>query len=320
MLRKITLAISLMLAAVGLAMAQSYPNKPVKLVVPFPPGGGTDIVARLIGQKLSEAWHQTVIIDNKPGANTLIGTEYVARAPSDGYTLLMASPSHTINPALYKNIRFDTQKDFSGAAIVAMGPLVLAVNPSVPAKNVRELIELAKNRPGEISYASAGTGSSTHLAGELFKNLAGINMMHVPYKGTAPAITDLIGGQVLATFLPLPGMLQQIKNGKLKALALTGTKRFAGMPGLPTIAESGLSGYEVQQWWGIVVPSGTPKEIIKKINVDVAKILESPSLRDQLTAIGAEAGNASAEQFDALISQEIVQWKKLIESAKIVAD
>ena len=145
-------------------------------------------------------------------------------------------------------------------------------------------------------------------------------MMHVPYKGTAPAITDLIGGQVLATFLPLPGMLQQIKNGKLKALALTGTKRFAGMPGLPTIAESGLSGYEVQQWWGIVVPSGTPKEIIKKINVDVAKILESPSLRDQLTAIGAEAGNASAEQFDALISQEIVQWKKLIESAKIVAD
>ena len=193
MLAKITLIFSLMLVAAGPAVAQAYPNKPVKLVVPFPPGGGTDIVGRLIAQKLSEVWRQTVIVDNKPGANTLIGTEFVAKAPGDGYTLLMASPSHTINPSLYKNLRFDTQKDFSGAAIVAIGPLVLAVNPSVPAKNVRELIELAKAKPGEISYASAGTGSSTHLAGELFKNLAGVNMMHVPYKGTAPALTDLMG-------------------------------------------------------------------------------------------------------------------------------
>ena len=320
MLKKITFAISLMLAAAGPAIAQAYPNKPVKLVVPFPPGGGTDIVSRLIAQKLSEAWQQTVIVDNKPGANTLIGTEFVAKAPSDGYTLLMASPSHTINPSLYKNLRFDTQKEFSGAAIVAIGPLVLAVNPSVPAKNVRELIELAKAQPGKISYASAGTGSSTHLAGELFENLSGVDMMHVPYKGTAPAITDLIGGQVLATFSPLPGVLQHIRNGKLKALALTGAKRFAGMPELPTIAESGLSGYEVQQWWGIVVPSGTPKEVVKKINADVTKILESQSVRDQLAAIGAEPGNGSPEQFDSLIRNEIVQWRKLIESAKIVAD
>ena len=320
MLAKITLIFSLMLVAAGPAVAQAYPNKPVKLVVPFPPGGGTDIVGRLIAQKLSEVWRQTVIVDNKPGANTLIGTEFVAKAPGDGYTLLMASPSHTINPSLYKNLRFDTQKDFSGAAIVAIGPLVLAVNPSVPAKNVRELIELAKAKPGEISYASAGTGSSTHLAGELFKNLAGVNMMHVPYKGTAPALTDLMGGQVLATFLPLPGVVQQIKNGKLKALGVTGTKRFAGMPELPTIAESGLSGYEVQQWWGIIVPSSTPKDIVKKINVDVAKILESQSLREQLAVIGAEPGNGSAEQFDALINYEIGLWKKLVDSAKIVAD
>ena len=322
MLAKITLIFSLMWVAAGPAMAQAqaYPNKPVKLVVPFPPGGGTDIVGRLIAQKLSEVWRQTVIVDNKPGANTLIGTEFVAKAPGDGYTLLMASPSHTINPSLYKNLRFDTQKDFSGAAIVAIGPLVLAVNPSVPAKNVRELIELAKARPGEISYASAGTGSSTHLAGELFKNLAGVNMMHVPYKGTAPALTDLMGGQVLATFLPLPGVVQQIKNGKLKALGVTGIKRFSSMPELPTIAESGLPGYEMQQWWGIVVPSGTPKDIVKKINVDVAKILESQSLREQLAVIGAEPGHGSAEQFDALISHEIGLWKKLIESAKIVAD
>lgn len=320
LLEKITFAIFLTLATAGAAIAQAYPNKPVKLVVPFPPGGGTDIVARLIAQKLSEIWQQPVIIDNKPGANTLIGTEFVAKAPSDGYTLLMASPSHTINPSLYKNLRFDTQKDFSGAAIVATGPLVLTVSPSVPAKNVRELIELAKAQPGKISYASAGTGSSTHLAGELFKNLAGIEMMHVPYKGTAPAITDLIGGQVQATFLPLPGVFQHIRNGKLKALALTGTTRFASMPELPTIAESGLSGYSVQQWWGIVAPSGTSKEIVRKINADVAKLLESQSLRVQLAAIGAEPGNGSPEQFDSLIRHEIVQWGKLIESTKIVAE
>ena len=320
MLKKITFATLLLLAAAGSVMAQTYPNKPVKLVVPFPPGGGTDIVGRLIAQKLSEVWHQPVIIDNKPGANTLIGTEFVAKAPSDGYTLLMASPSHTINPSLYKNLKFDTQKDFAGAAIVATGPLVLTVNAALPAKNVRELIALAKAQPQKISYASAGTGSSTHLAGEVFKSLAGVDMMHVPYKGTAPAITDLIGGQVQVTFLPFPGVFQHIRNGKLKALAVTGTKRFAGMPELPTVAESGLSGYDVQQWWGIVAPSGTSKEIVRKINLDVSKILESPGLRVQLAAIGAEAGNGSPEQFDALIRNEIVQWGKLIESAKIVAD
>ena len=310
----------LLLAAAGPVIAQTYPNKPVKLVVPFPPGGGTDIVGRLIAQKLSELWQQPVIVDNKPGANTLIGTEFVAKAPSDGYTLLMASPSHTINPSLYKNLKFDTQKDFAGAAIVATGPLVLTVNAALPTKNVRELIALAKAQPQKISYASAGTGSSTHLAGELFKNLAGVDMMHVPYKGTAPAITDLIGGQVQVTFLPFPGVLQHLRTGKLKALAVTGTKRFAGAPELPTVAESGLAGYDVQQWWGIVVPSGTSKEIVRKINLDVSKILESPGLRVQLAAIGAEAGNGSPEQFDALIRNEIVEWGKLIESARIVAD
>jgi tripartite-type tricarboxylate transporter receptor subunit TctC len=320
MLRKIIISISLTLAAAGPALAQTYPNKLVKLVVPFPPGGGTDIMGRLIAQKLSEVWQQTVIVDNRPGANTLIGTEFVAKAPGDGYTLLMASPSHTINPSLYKNLRFDTQNDFSGAAIVAVGPLVLAINPSVKAKSVRELIELAKAQPGKISYASAGTGSSTHLAGKLFENLAGVEMMHVPYKGTSPAMTDLIGGQVLATFLPLPGILPHIRNGKLKAIALTGNKRFTGMPELPTIAESGLSGYEVQQWWGLVVPSGTPKSIVMKINADVTKILESQSVRDQLAAAGAEPGSGSPEQFDSLIRNEIVQWEKLVESAKIVAD
>jgi tripartite-type tricarboxylate transporter receptor subunit TctC len=319
MLKKLALIGALTFA--GSAMAQGYPNKPVTLVIPFSAGGGTDIVGRLIAQQLSIAWKQTVIVDNRPGANTLIGTELVARAPGDGYTLLMASPSHTINASLYmKTIRFDTQKDFSGAALVATGPLVLVVNPSVPAKSVKDLIALAKAKPGSINYASAGTGSSPHLAGELFANLAHVTMTHVPYKGTAPATTDLIGGQVQAAFSPLPGVLQYIKSGKLRALGMTSSKRSAEMPDVPTIAESGVPGYEVDQWWGIVAPSSTPKEILKKINVDVTKALESKAVKDQLAQLGAEPGHGTPEQLDTLIRNEIVQWAKLIDSAKITAD
>ena len=320
MLKKFALAASLVLAAMTPAFAQTFPNKPVKLVVPFPAGGGTDIVGRLIAQKLADAWQQPVVVDNKPGANTLIGTEYVANAPADGYTLLMASPSHTINASLYKNIKFDTQKAFAGVAVVATGPLVLVVNQSVPAQNVRELVALAKAKPGTISYASAGTGSSPHLAGELFEHLAGVDMMHVPYKGTAPATTDLIGGQVQAAFSPLAGVLPHILSGKLRALALTGPKRLATMPDVPTIAESGIPGYDVQQWWGIVAPSGTSKEILKKISADVAKILQMPSVQEQIAKIGAEPGQGSPEQLDALIRKEIIQWKKIIDAAKIVAE
>lgn len=322
MLKKISLVATLALAfAASPTLAQGYPGKPVTLVIPFSPGGGTDIVGRLIAQKLSVAWNQSVIVENRPGANTLIGTEYVARMPGDGYTLLMASPSHTINSSLYKKtIKFDTQKDFSGAAVVASGPLVLVVNPSVKAKNVHELIDLAKAKPGGVNYASAGTGSSPHLAGELFGNLAHVDITHVPYKGTAPATTDLIGGQVQAAFSPLPGVLQYIKTGKLRALGLTSSKRFADMPELPTIAESGVPGYEVEQWWGIVAPSSTPKDILKKINTDVAKILESPAVREQLAKLGAEPGRGSPEEFDTMIRNEIVQWGKLIDSAKITAD
>ena len=320
MLKKFVLAASIVLASAAPALAQTYPNKPVKLVVPFPAGGGTDIVGRLIAQKLADEWQQPVVVENKPGANTLIGTEYVANALADGYTLLMASPSHTINASLYKNIKFNTQKAFAGVAVVATGPLVLVVNQSVPAKTVRELLALAKAKPGTLSYASAGTGSSPHLAGELFKYLAGIDMMHVPYKGTAPATTDLIGGQVQVAFSPLAGVLPHILSGKLRALALTSPKRLAAMPDLPTIAESGIPGYDVQQWWGIVAPSGTSKEILKKINADVAKILQIPIVQEQIAKIGAEPGQGSPEQLDELIRKEIIQWKKIIDAAKIVAE
>ena len=320
MLKKFVLAASIVLASAAPALAQTYPNKPVKLVVPFPAGGGTDIVGRLIAQKLADEWQQPVVVENKPGANTLIGTEYVANALADGYTLLMASPSHTINASLYKNIKFNTQKAFAGVAVVATGPLVLVVNQSVPAKTVRELLALAKAKPGTLSYASAGTGSSPHLAGELFEYLADVDMMHVPYKGTAPATTDLIGGQVQAAFSPLAGVLPHILNGKLRALALTSSKRLAAMPDVPTIAESGIPGYDVQQWWGIVAPSGTSKEVLKKINADVAKILQMPIVQEQIAKIGAEPGQGSPEQLDELIRKEIIQWKKIIDAAKIVAE
>ena len=320
MLTKFVLAASIVLASAAPALAQTYPNKPVKLIVPFPAGGGTDIVGRLIAQKLADEWQQPVVVENKPGANTLIGTEYVANALADGYTLLMASPSHTINASLYKNIKFNTQKAFAGVAVVATGPLVLVVNQSVPAKTVRELLALAKAKPGTLSYASAGTGSSPHLAGELFEYLADVDMMHVPYKGTAPATTDLIGGQVQAAFSPLAGVLPHILNGKLRALALTSSKRLAAMPDVPTIAESGIPGYDVQQWWGIVAPSGTSKEVLKKINADVAKILQIPIVQEQIAKIGAEPGQGSPEQLDELIRKEIIQWKKIIDAAKIVAE
>ena len=320
MLTKFVLVVLTVLASAVPALAQNYPNKPVKLVVPFPAGGGTDLVARLIAQKLADLWKQPVFVDNKPGANTLIGTEYVANAVADGYTLLMASPSHTINASLYKNVKFNTQKAFAGVGVVATGPLILVVNQSVPAQNVRELIALAKAKPGTISYASAGTGSSPHLAGELFKHLAGVDMMHVPYKGTAPATTDLIGGQVQVAFSPLAGVLPHILSGKLRALALTSPKRLAAMPDLPTIAESGIPGYDVQQWWGIVAPSGISKEILKKISADVSNILQMPSVQEQIAKFGAEPGQSSPEQLDALIRQEIVQWAKVIDAAKIVAE
>lgn len=317
----LTLALAAAATATCPAQAQGYPDRPVKLEIPFSAGGGTDLVGRLIAQKLSTEWHQSVIPENRPGANTLIGTEFVARSPADGYTLLMASPSHTINASLYKNnIKFSTEGDFAGAAMVASGPLVLVVNNSVPANSVQELIALAKKEPGKITYGSAGTGSSPHLAGALFEQLAGVHMVHVPYKGTAPSIADLLGGQINASFSPLPGVIQYIQQGKLKALGVTSAKRFPTLPNVPTIAEAGVKGYEVEQWWGIVVPKATPKAVIDKINRDVAKAVQSKAAREQLATMGAVPGSGTPQQFDAMIHNEIQQWAKLVDSAKIVVN
>ena len=270
------------------AAAQPYPSKPIRLVVPFPAGGTTDILAREVGQRLSLSLGQPVVIDNRPGAAGNIGSELVAKSAPDGYTLLMATVgTHAINPNLYARIPYDHVKDFAPVVLVAGVPNVLEVTPSLPVHSVADLINLAKEKPGQINFASSGSGTSIHLSGELFKTMAGVDMTHVPYKGSAPAITDLIGGQVQVMFDNLPSSLQQIKAGKLRAIAVTSAQRAPALPDVPTIAESGLPGFEATSWFGIVAPTGTPPTIIARINADVNQWLQSPEAKDKLLAQGA---------------------------------
>jgi tripartite-type tricarboxylate transporter receptor subunit TctC len=317
LLRTITLAAAASLVALGAAAQSAYPNKPVRIVVPYPPGGGADILARAIGQRLAEAWKQPVVVENKAGAGGSIGTESVARAPADGYTLLMASPSHSINASLYKNLSFDTLKAFQPVTLAASGPLVLVVSPSAPFQSVKDLIAYAKANPGKISYASAGTGSSPHMAGELLALQAGVEMTHIPYKGTAPALVDLMGGRVQMFFGPVPTILEHVRAGKLKMLAVTTKKRFATLPDVPAIAESGFKDYELLQWWGFMVPAGTPKDIVREQHAQIKRILDSAEMRERLAAMGAEPGGGAPEQFDAIVREEIPRWSRVVEAARM---
>ena len=301
------------------APAQSYPDKSVRLVVPYPPSGGADILARALGQKLTAQWGQTVVVENKAGAGGSIGTDMVSKAAADGYTLLMASPSHAINGALYKNLSFDPEKNFTGVVLAASGPLVLVVNQSDPVNTVKEFIALARSKPGAINYASAGIGSSPHLAGELFSLMAQIKMTHIAYKGTGPALTDLMGGQVQAFFAPVPTVIEHIKNGRLKALGVTTPQSFSAIPTVPPIAQD-IPGYSVLQWWGIVAPAGTPPAIVTKINHDVAAILKSEDMQKQLASMGAEPGGQSPAEFDALIREEVIKWSEVIQKASLKAE
>jgi tripartite-type tricarboxylate transporter receptor subunit TctC len=269
------------LGLVPLAHAQSgYPGKPVRLVVPFPAGGTTDILARAVAQKLSEAWGQSVVVDNRPGAGGNIGSELVARAAPDGYTLLMGTVgTHAINASLYSKMPYDHVKDFAPVILVAGVPNVLVVNPSVPVNSVPELIAYLKANPGKVNFASSGSGTSIHLSGELFKVMTGVQMTHVPYKGSAPALTDLVGGQVQLMFDNLPSSLAFIKAGKLRALAVTSAARAAALPDVPTIAESGVPGFEASSWVGVLAPTGTPPDVIARINAEVGMWLASPDAR-----------------------------------------
>ena len=315
-LTKLGRVIGLLMLALTLATnvaAQGYPSKPIRFVVPYAPGGNTDILARLLGQKLSEAWGQQVIIDNRPGAAGTVGAELVARSPADGYTLIMGSFGNIIVAnSLYKNLRYDPFKDFASIALVSLPPGILVENPAVPVQNVRELIAYAKSNPGRLNYGSPGSGAWNHLFFELFNASAGISIVHVPYKGIAPAVVDLLGGQVQLAISAFPTALPHIRSGKLRALAVTSAKRSGLMTDVPTVAESGLAGYEAAGWFGVLAPAGTPPAVVSKLNAEINRVLELPEIKASLASDGAEPAGGTPVQMTESARAASAKWSKLI--------
>jgi tripartite-type tricarboxylate transporter receptor subunit TctC len=309
-----------LLAAATLAFhagAQSYPSRTVRIIVPYAAGGNTDITARAIGARLAEVFGQQVIVDNRPGGGTNIGSELAAKALPDGYTLFMGGASNAINMTLYAKPPYDTLRDFAPIVLCVKGANVLSVHPSLPAKNLKELIALAKQRPGQLNFASSGLGSSNQMAGELFKMMAGINIVHVPYKGNAPALTDAIAGNVEMVFSGVPALVPHIKSGRLRAIAIGSLKRFPAIPEVPTFDESGLKGYEATTWFGLMAPARTPKEIVARLNTEVGRILASPDLRQRFVNDGLEPIGGSPEEFAMFIRDEIAKYAKVIKNAGI---
>lgn len=320
-LAQLVLTTAMLVGFVVDALAQSYPNKSIRLIVAYPPGGGVDIIARVIGQKLTEKWRQTVIVDNRPGSAGLIGTEIAAKARPDGYTLLMGQTGTlTINPSLYSKCPYDPIKDFAPITLTAVMPFILVIHPSVPVTTVKELIAFAKSKPGTLNFASSGSGSVQHLGGELFKTMTGVDMVHIPYKGGAPAFIDLLGGRVSLIFSTMPPALPHVKAGKIRALAMAGTTRSPLFPDLPTIAESGVPGYDVSSWNGVVAPAGTPKEIINLLNTEIAKILRQPDVNERLSSEGSDPVSSTPEQFGAMIKADVAKWAKVIKACGAQAD
>jgi tripartite-type tricarboxylate transporter receptor subunit TctC len=300
------------------AVAQPYPSRVVKLIVPQTPGGATDVFARKIGQLLSEKWGQPVVIENRAGAGGVVGTDVVAKSAPDGYTLLVTyAGSQAINPSLYQKIPFDSVKDFQTVATLASTPFVLIVHSKLPAKDLAEYVALARARPDALTYASSGNGSVNHLLGEMLKTEAGIKMLHVPYRGVAPAITDVIGGQVDSAFSSVPSVLQMVQTDKVRALAISSAQRIAAAPEIPTIAESGFPGFDVNPWWGILAPAGIDVTIVRKINEDVANILRTKEMIDFLAAQGAEPLITSPEAFLKILEADVVKWAKVVKSAGV---
>ena len=309
------------LAAIAGAQAPAYPTKPIRLVVPFPAGGATDILAREVAKHLTDAWGQSVVVDNRPGAGGNIGSELVAKAAPDGYTLEMGTVgTHAINASLYSKMPYDHVRDFVPVILVAGVPNVLEVNPALPVNSVQELIAYAKANPGKLNFASSGSGTSIHLSGELFKVMAGVQMTHVPYKGSAPALQDLIGGQVQLMFDNLPPSLPQIKAGKLRALAVTSAGRAPALPDTPTVAEAGLPGFEASSWFGVLAPAGTPPEIVNKLNAEIAKWLASPGAKEKLANVGANIAGGTPEDFARHIQAETAKWAKVVKESGAKVD
>ncbi|MDQ0139483.1 tripartite tricarboxylate transporter substrate binding protein [Cupriavidus necator] len=310
-------AAALFLALAPGARAQGYPSKPITIVVPASPGGAIDLVARLVGQKLTAAWGQSVVVDNRSGATGIVGTDLVAKAAPDGYTLALVASSHAINPSMVRKLPFDTVKSFEPVALTHVVPLMLVVSPSVPAKSVKELVAYGKAHPGALSFASSGSGGAPHFSGELFKSMAGIDMIHVPYKGSTLAHPDLTSGRVSLMFDTVAAIGPQVKAGKVRALAVTTTKHAAIAPQVPTMAEAGLPGYDTSTWGGVLAPAGTPRAVIDKLNAGINQALAAPDVRERLLAAGIEPAGGSPAQFAGFIQTEMVKWARVARDAGI---
>ncbi|MBM0207374.1 tripartite tricarboxylate transporter substrate binding protein [Micromonospora sp. STR1s_5] len=318
-MKRVLTALFALLASTS-AWAADYPNRPIRLVVPFAAGGGGDAIARPLAERLSETLGQRVIIDNKGGANGNIGAAEVAKAEPDGYTLLFANSSLPISASLYKKLPFDIEKDFTPVSLVSQSASVLVVHPSIPAKTVSELVALAKAQPGKLSFGSAGVGSTMHLAAELFKKMAGVEMAHVPYRGAGPVITDLIGGHISVVFINIPPVLSNIEGGTVRALAVTTISRSAALPDTPTLNEAGLSGYRSTTWYGIMAPAGLPREVVERLNRAVNEAVTSDDLRTRLTKLGSDPSPDSPERFAAFLKQDVKDWAEIIKVSGASAD
>lgn len=312
--------VAFLCAAVPEVIAQGYPVRPVRLIVPFPAGGVNDIIARIVAQKMTESLGQQVIVDNRPGAGGNIGTDLVAKSAADGYTLLSGGMGSLVMNPIIAKVPYDTLRDFSPVILMATAPNVLVVHPSLPASNVKELIALAKARPGQLNYSSGGVGSTPHLSGALFAAMSKTNIVHVPYKGTAPATTDLLAGNVQLSFLGIPPAFPHIKDGKLRPLAVTGTARTPALPGVPTVAESGLPGYEVSPWYGVLAPAGTPSTVVAKLNGEISRIMRAADMRGKLAVHGADPATSTPEEYMAQIKVDFAKWARVIKDAGIKAD
>lgn len=317
---KFLIAATTLWAGMALAQSGSYPNKPIKFIVPYPPGGGTDVIARIVQEPLSSNLGQQVIIENRGGAGGSIGSEAAARSPADGYTVLFTLSSHTINPAIYPKLSFNTEKDFLPVVTIASLPQILVANPDFPAKNVKDVIDMAKARPGTIAYASVGNGSPGHLAGAMMAGAANVKMTHIPYRGGGPAVTDVMGGQVPLLWVSIPAAANFVKAGKLKALAVSTTKRSAVFPDVPTMIESGFKDFEVDSWYAMFVPANTPKAAVDRLNAAANKVLTTPEVKEKLLNQGAEAVGGSPEALGRVVKAELVKWDKVVKENGIKAE
>ena len=315
------IATALLLAWHAPALAQNaYPAKPIRIISIFAPGGGNDVICRLVAQQLTERLKQQVIVENRVGANGIVGSEVAARSAPDGYTFTLIPSGHTVNASMYKKLPFDSIRDFTPITLVGSGPLVLAVHPSLPAKNVKELIALAKARPGQLTYVSSGVGASGHLAGAMFDSMTGTQMVHVPYKGMSLAVSDLMGGQVSMTFGTSLSVIPHVRTGRLRALATTGAQRSPALPDLPTIAESGLPGYEASLWYGFVGPARMPPEIVQRLNTEIAAILALPDTREKLASQGVDARSTTPEEFARILTADVARWAKVVQKLGLQAE